>query len=234
MDKLSKDEILLLAMELDINSIKNFCLTCKRMKNIFENNYFWRNKLYKEYPFSTFLNLDQKQDFRRFYQVVENQIENINVLCREDNSNNVFLKPSFICPELVEFLSQADLGFVKGTKIPVNYIIYPALKQKVLNRTIISQLFVRYFKEKFFSENETNYFYVGGDMNRYLGKHLTEIEKNKNTFDRNKFKWTDFSLIISKVLIPESEITNFEQKNLKTVPLYNLSESVTNRDKRCL
>ena len=41
----------LLALELDMPSLLNLCLSSKRMnREICENNHFWRNKLYKDYP----------------------------------------------------------------------------------------------------------------------------------------------------------------------------------------
>ena len=41
----------LLALELDMPSLLNLCLSNKRLnREICENNHFWRNKLYKDYP----------------------------------------------------------------------------------------------------------------------------------------------------------------------------------------
>ena len=41
----------LLALELDLPSLLNLCLSNKRLnREICENNHFWRNKLYKDYP----------------------------------------------------------------------------------------------------------------------------------------------------------------------------------------
>ena len=41
----------LLALELDMPSLLNLCLSSKRLnREICQNNHFWRNKLYKDYP----------------------------------------------------------------------------------------------------------------------------------------------------------------------------------------
>ncbi len=235
MDELSRDEIVLLAMELDIKSIINFSLTCKKInKYVFENNHFWRNRLHREYPFSSSLKLNQNQNFRKFYQEIENHAQDADTLTSADNSTSVFAKPLFIRLELADFLLQADLGFIRGTKIPVNYIIWSALKKRVLSRNIISRLFVRYFENKFFSDGKTKCFHVDDDMNRYLSKYLKEIEESHNTFNRNKFVWKDFALIINKMVMVETQLTTSQIKELKTTPLYNLSEAVLNRDKRYL
>ncbi|GAI81263.1 unnamed protein product, partial [marine sediment metagenome] len=50
-EHLSKDVIFLLALELDLPSILQLCLTSKKYnQHICENPNFWKNKLLKEYP----------------------------------------------------------------------------------------------------------------------------------------------------------------------------------------
>lgn len=51
MEKLNKDELILLALELDLGSILKFCASSKRFnEKICQDNNFWRRKLDKERP----------------------------------------------------------------------------------------------------------------------------------------------------------------------------------------
>jgi hypothetical protein len=50
MDKLSKDELFLIAIDLDMPSLINFCQTSKNVnRKVCENNYFWVHKLKKDF-----------------------------------------------------------------------------------------------------------------------------------------------------------------------------------------
>ena len=50
MEKLNKDELFLLAIELDLPSLLNFCLTSKRFNEVIcKKESFWVNKLDRDY-----------------------------------------------------------------------------------------------------------------------------------------------------------------------------------------
>lgn len=123
---MNKDILVIIALKLEYKDILNFCLTEKRIyKLIYENNNFWRNKLYREYPFSKISNTDFRQLF------VNIQIEKVN--CR---------KPKFMCKELCKFLFNTD--FKKCVEIPLNYVLF--LSKGIFKGT--KSIFLHIDKEK--------------------------------------------------------------------------------------
>ncbi|GAG79205.1 unnamed protein product, partial [marine sediment metagenome] len=53
MDKIPKDIIVLLALELDISDVLTYCRLSKRFNNAVCNNFsFWYNKLFKDFGFT--------------------------------------------------------------------------------------------------------------------------------------------------------------------------------------
>ena len=81
----------LLALDLDMPSLLNLCLSSKRMnREICENNHFWRNKLYKDYPETkgkVFGN-----NLRKVYLSLKNKIEKDFYAFVSRNNENSFPK----------------------------------------------------------------------------------------------------------------------------------------------
>ena len=124
--KMNRDILGIIALKLDYKNILNFCLTEKRIyKSIYENNNFWRKKLYKEYQLNKNLGYFYSQLF------VNIQIEKVN--CR---------KPKFICNKISEFLFNTD--FENCTEIPLNYVLF--LSKGVFKHT--KAIFLHIDKEK--------------------------------------------------------------------------------------
>ncbi len=136
MESLPKDVLVLLAFDLDYADILKLCSSTKRINRaICDNEYFWRNKLYKTYPFAR--KLQEKYpitNFRKFYQDVER-----NKALRGNGEERVgsFDMPSFIKPELRNFFTYADFGVISGTEVPLNYILWPILQKELCQDLLV-------------------------------------------------------------------------------------------------
>lgn len=209
METLSKDVLVLLAMELNYVDILKFCQSSKRINRyVCENSDFWRNWLYKEYPAAG----------------------ELKVFTEEDNSASGFAKPVYVRPELVEFLRHTNLGFISGTRVPINLILKPALEKGILNRNILTNLFANYFLKHQFMDNGKKKFRVGDNMSKYLDKYLKEIEDKErgspNAFNRNNFIFNKTPTIIAKLIIPDSELTVSQREEFKKTPLFNIQKAI--------
>lgn len=230
MDTLTKDTLILLAMELNYAEIIKFCSTSKKVnKYVCENNDFWRNRLYKEYPFTR--NLDTKNS-RKLFQEIGNEIKDVNTLTEEDANTSGFNIPVYVRPELIEFLLQADLGVIGKNQIPLNYFLRPELSKGILRASMVTSLLERYIRKYKFLENGKFKYRVGDDMNKYLGKYLKQIEDhdiaiNKPVpFNRNNFNFNRISSVAAKFVLPRNELTPSQIQELKTVPLDNLQKLI--------
>ena len=68
MEKLNRDLIIKLALELDLPSLTKLCQTSRRVNEIVcENNIFWQNKTYKEYP-DLIGKFPKDTNYKRLYQ----------------------------------------------------------------------------------------------------------------------------------------------------------------------
>ena len=228
MDTLSKDVLVLLAMELNYTDIIKFCSTSKNInKYVYQNNDFWRNKLYKEYPFSR--NLDTTNSRKLYHEIVkELDIEKVNTFTEEDINVTEFDTPVYLRPELVDFLLQADLGVIGKNQIPQKYFIFPFLRKGILRTPMITSLLSSYLKKHQFVENGKFKYRVGDDMNRYLGKYLKQVEDDdiayRIPFNRNGFDFNRLRNLASKFKIPDNELTPSQILALKTIPLAYLQK----------
>ncbi len=225
MDTLSKDALVLLAMELDYADIIKFCQTSKKVdRYVCQNNDFWRNRLYKEYPFSR--NLDTTNS-RKLYREISNEIKNVNTFSTQDVLG--FNTPVYIREELVNFLSQADLGVTKNHQIPINCLIQYSLSKGISTITILHKLIVRYLRKYIIEKNR---FTVGNNMNNFLNKYLTQFEEDDigkpGPFNRNNFSYMHMQPLITRLIIPTRElgVHQLKELELKTVPLANLQKVI--------
>lgn len=148
MEKLNKDELMLLALQLDNASLNKLCLTSKRMNKLLcDNKDFWRNKLYKEYPytvgkFSNIYGVSNEVDFKRIYLSLLNREKHSYQFFMVYNNGNPIIYPYIkkkfteedysiaekLYPEMVETggdpLSFEMIGdFPSGTKVYLSYLI---------------------------------------------------------------------------------------------------------------
>ena len=71
MDKLPKDIIVLLALELDISDVLTYCKLSKRFNNAVCNNFsFWYNKLFKDFGF-TYIGNKTLKDVKDYYKKIK-------------------------------------------------------------------------------------------------------------------------------------------------------------------
>lgn len=69
--KLNRDELFLIAMDLNISSLINLCKSSKKInEKICNNNGFWRNKLYKDYPNALMIPNNIITDYKTLYKTV--------------------------------------------------------------------------------------------------------------------------------------------------------------------
>ena len=102
------DVLRLLALELDLPDLINMCSTNSQFKKeICDNNFFWMNKLKKEYP-RTRGKVFPQADYRKIYLSLKNKIKkeyNIYISTENSDFENV---PKFFNYVTVEPLSDAD------------------------------------------------------------------------------------------------------------------------------
>jgi hypothetical protein len=202
MEYLPKDVLVLLAMEMSYPEILKFCQTNKNINRaVCKNNYFWRNKLYKDYP-----SLEEK-DYLKVYSYIALGKKILDKTFDPHMQNVGFQKLIYIKQELLNFLLNADLGTYKtdNLEVPINYILLPVLDKNIFNIATTSTLFRKYLNKYKFMEGEKIYYRVGPEMDKYLNKQLTELENNTNKpFNRNKFTFNRINEIVHKLF--ESQI----------------------------
>jgi hypothetical protein len=187
MENLGKDVLILLAMELNYGDILKFCTSSNKINNIVcKNNHFWRNKLYKDYPSYTFSKNYTLENFREIYEQMmemDKLLENTTVTRMIGYNTAVFLKP-----EMINFLTNVDFGNIKGTNIPINFLLAPLLEKGVLSRAIVNILLATYLNKYKLNSRGFN---TTPEMNNYLSSYFDEIDKDiKNVnhkFNRNSF-----------------------------------------------
>ena len=201
---MDKDILQLIALKLNERDILNFSLSEKRIyKYVFENNIFWRNKLYKDYPFSKV----QSKNFRNLYVNIRIEIRKVTTLVYNDNvENSEWYRPTFICNELKDFLLSIDFGYIKNTKIPLTYILFPLLSKGIFCQNIAVYLLMNYLR---INRVEKDYYCSTAEMDKHLEKYYSKI----NGFDKNKFTIiTLFNEI--KIFFLHSELKNIPYNNL--------------------
>jgi hypothetical protein len=73
--KLNRDELFLIAMDLDISSLINLCKSSKLInEKICNNNIFWRNKLYKDCPNALMIPNNMITDYKALYRTVSKPV----------------------------------------------------------------------------------------------------------------------------------------------------------------
>lgn len=207
MENLSKDVLILLAIEMDYADILNFCKSSKRIDNyVCKNKFFWLNKLSKP-------NLNARN-----YQFP--------TIPDEHKKYAAYWHPVFIRPELANFFLNADMGFIPNTDIPLQNIIWPILRKGIADRRLILSLMAIYVSKHIFRDGK-RYFRAGPDMEKYLGNTLDKLEQN-NKFSRNKIDFNQVGRIVKPYLYPTNNLTETQMNDLKSnyVLLKNVSDII--------
>jgi hypothetical protein len=205
MEKVSKDVLFLIAIEMEYPDILRFCSTSARInKYICANNDFWRNKLYRKYPF-LLSHIQQRNDLKSLYRDVEKEIEKIKT--ESNGKNSGFDKLQYITPEFSNFFLNADFGNIPDTSVPLNYILWPLLRKGIFTHNLAQKLLSFHLRKYEIREDAETagilyqkiFYTVSPEMNVYLNNSLTDLEKdNIRVFNRNKFIYKNFSRLIMK------------------------------------
>lgn len=141
----------------------------------------------------------------------------------EPRKGDGFAKGSFLRPELVEFLRNANFGNDSEGR-PLKETLEPLLKQSMLSRAILTPLLTIYMfvNGHRFMEGGKVYFRAGPEMVKYLGAYLTALEQGdknlsdderrssngqvKPRFDRNKFVYNRLQSIVNPGIIPARDL----------------------------
>lgn len=145
----------------------------------------------------------------------------------ERKKGDGFAKGSFLRPELLAFLQNANFGGVLGPAggQPVRDVIAPLLKAGLLSRSLLTVLFTIYQfvnKLRFEDADGKKFFSAGPDMNKYLGPYLSQLEAAdraksdaemvdkkghaKLRFDRNRFVYNRLQSIVQPGLFSKDEL----------------------------
>jgi hypothetical protein len=221
--------------------ILRLCGTSKRIDSaVCQNENFWRNKLYKTYPFAR--KLQEKYpitNFKKFYADVDKEVKFITRV-PEKIIDNTFNRPSFIKQNLVDFFLYSDFGLIPGTDVPLNYILWPILQKGVISRSISTILLSNHLRKYIFIDHGKKYFRVSPEMELYLGNYITDLESKEeragNVFDargnlkvpfsKGKFVYNKIPSILSPGFIQGSRLESFE---FLTENIYNKVTEVRNK-----
>ena len=207
MENVSKDVLFMIAIDMDYPDILKFCSSSKRInRDICANNSFWRNKLYKKYPF-LLSHIQKRNDLKFLYRDVDKEIEKLKRVSGGQNKGFMTLK--YISPEFANFFLNTDFGDIPNTNIPLNYILWPLLQKGIFTTAIAQRLLIIHLKNyKYHEEDGKVYYSSSPDMNLYLNKSLTEIENDETRpFDRNKFVFRDIPRFLKKGFLNTESVT---------------------------
>ena len=143
-----------------------------------------------------------------------------------------FTKGSFLTPELLAFVQNANFAGVSGPKggTPIREVLAPLLEAGLLSRSILTVLLTIYeFANGLRTEvNGKKYFRAGPEMERYLAPYLSALENAdraksdaqmtdakgnlKPRFSRNQFVYNRLQSIANQGLIPTDDL-DAERKN---------------------
>ena len=109
MEKLNRDELFSLAINLDLPSLLKFCRTNKHfLEQICARDEIWNYRLMKEFPDYRLLNLKNETSKKEIYQLLHSLVQLRNELKRKESIYKLYN------------LQKLDLSNKKLTKIPEN------------------------------------------------------------------------------------------------------------------
>ena len=182
MEKLPKDVLMMLALDLNLPDIVRLCRTSSRIdKDVCENSYFWRQKISKDFPTAKY----QSKDTRQIYLNLDKMLTKY--------------------PELKDILPLIIVDKFKFSKIlddrPVNLLnsLDEKVRIKMMNDYNKHEIYSRTRKVSESSGTEILSFiekagmYYGEEYENYymdLIEQLKEYLKNPNmTFDASKWEF---------------------------------------------
>lgn len=214
-----KDVWVLLALELDNPSLIKLCESNSSVnKNVCGNDFFWYNKILKEYPQPYYDEYKKKDDtiFKEKYITLQRGKDLYQEAKKLKPVKLVgFQKPYFFAkPQYIEFFKLGDFGDIripgKGESISIKSAIMPLLEAGMVNIIILAKLLRRYFKKNNLITEEK---WARSDalMNKYFG----DVFSKNDGIDRNKINKPDINrlaagMISEKVPLPtDNDYTNF-------------------------
>jgi hypothetical protein len=137
-----------------------------------------------------------------------------------------FAKGSFLRPELLAFIQNANFGGVLGPAggQSVREVLQQLLQAGLLSRSLLTVIFTIYeFANGLrFEQDGKKFFAAGPDMNKYLGPYLSQLEaadrarsdadmvdkkgNAKMRFDRNRFVYNRLQSIVQPGLFRKEEL----------------------------
>lgn len=183
MEKLNKDVLVLLALELDTPSLMKFCESDKNINvKVCGNENFWYKKIVKEFPepwYDEYKNpsKEKEESFKDKYIQLYNGKNILNIPTKGKLRKKLvgYNRLINIKPEFAEFFKNIDLGNVGN--ISLKSVIIPLLEARILNIVLLTYLFKYYaMKNKLlFKSNDTGYWFVPDDlMRKYFNYWFTE------------------------------------------------------------
>lgn len=202
MDKLSKDTLILLALELNISDVLSLCRTKKMInEKVCENRNFWRQKLEIDFPGRKY---DESINPKDIYMIYH-QSKDIKL----PESGGGLKMPVFIKYPLKKFLLDTNYG---PHDAEIKTIIKPLLAQDVMARYIIGSLFGFWAKQNRFTVledgRERTYLRADDAMRSNLGPYLKQVVTKFPKFDPNKFKFARFQNIISPGITRNNQLSS--------------------------
>ena len=196
MERLPKDLVTKLALELDLSDILNYCRSSKKFNNAVCDNFnFWRRKYYKE--------MGYEYTGEKTLTAIKAQFEMLNSV------KLTVHRPILVKEPLKEFLLSANYG--ENTD-KIKSIISGLLQENILSVPIIGNLLSKWLKSKYmYGEGQKKFFELGDPMRKYLNtdSQFTNYNKflqkfnttlNTNTVRLNRLRQKYYSEMVKTIL----------------------------------
>lgn len=150
---MDKQSLILIAMELDLPSILNFCQSEKNInRSVCKNKFFWINKMKKDYNF-ILKNLKDSNDPKQYYKILYNSRNNpgigleISALIGYDDLVEYFLKKDVNSHDIFSVIKKIKDKNILDILIPKIIDIDPYFNKFDLEEVLLGKkLFDRYKK----------------------------------------------------------------------------------------
>ena len=194
MEKLPKDMIIYLAMEMELLEIISFCNTSKKInERVCKNNIFWRNKIEKERPgLLDYLSEEKQKDYRKIYIRIHDSKYSGECTFTEDGD---IIKGNF-----EDFEDDWELDYCGECKVGQTVWLFSSNKDEYYPKTItfIKERAINWIIDEIRIRFETDDIIIDFDIDEKLSQIRKNFEKEDYTF---AFDYMDLYFTLDKKII---------------------------------
>ena len=194
MEKLPKDMIIYLAMEMELPEIISFCNTSKKInERVCKNNIFWRNKIEKERPgLLDYLSDEKQKDYRKIYKRINDSKYSGEVTFTEDGD--------IIKGDFKDFEDDWELDYCGECKVGQTVWLFSSNKDEYYPKTIIfsKERGINSIIDEIRIRFETDDIIIDFDIDEKLSQIRKNFEKENYIFN---FDYMDLYFSLDKKII---------------------------------